>query len=360
VSPPRYAGLASKLLARDPSPAPLPSPGERTQAISAIAAALAARSRRRRAQRWGAVVGAVAATFVLAFCGARLLSHPVVPLASAPAPAISGGHIVAHPVAGGSSLVVQGAEVPLDDGRLLSPGSRVVTPASGRATLSFSSGTGVLLREGTDLTVAADGASQVLRLDEGSIELHVAKLKANQRFLVDTVDSEVEVRGTRFTVAVVPPDSACGAGVRTRVAVTEGVVVVRHAGNEDRVPAGTQWPVGCPAAAPAPAVPPDRAPVALAPTAAAGGSTLAEQNDLFARAVSARRRGDVRDAVALLNRFSASYPSSPLAEGVLVERMRILRATARPRSAAVAADYLARYPNGFARSEAEAIVAEGP
>ena len=357
MSPPRYARLASKLLARDPSPAPLPSPGERTRAISAIAAALTARSRRRRAQRWAAAFGAVAATFVLAFFGARFVSRPVVPLATTPAPATSGGHIVAHLVAGESSLVVQGAEVPLDDGRLLSPGSRVVTPASGRATLSFSSGTGVLLREATDLTVAADGASQVLRLDEGSIELHVAKLKAGQRFLVDTVDSEVEVRGTRFTVSVVPPDAACGAGVRTRVAVTEGVVVVRHAGTEDRVPAGAQWPAGCQAVERAPA---DRTPVTLAPAVAAGTSTLAEQNDLFARAVSARRRGDVRDALVLLNRFSATYPSSPLAEGVLAERMRILRATASPRSAAVARDYLAHYPNGFARAEAEAIAAEAP
>jgi ferric-dicitrate binding protein FerR (iron transport regulator) len=360
VSPPRYAGLVSKLLARDPSPAPLPSPGERSRAISALAAALAARSRRRRAQRWVAVFGAVAATFVLAFFGARLMSRPAVRLSSAPVPATSGGQIVAHAVAGESSLVVQGAEVPLDDGRLLSPGSRVVTPASGRATLSFSSGTGVLLREATDLTVAADGSSQVLRLDEGSIELHVAKLKPDQRFLVDTPDSEVEVRGTRFTVSVVPPDAACGAGVRTRVAVTEGVVVVRHAGNEDRVPAGAQWPAGCQAVERAPASPADRIPVALAPAVAAGASTLAEQNDLFARAVSARRRGDVRDALVLLNRFSATYPSSPLAEGILVERMRILRATASPRSAQVARDYLAHYPNGFARAEAEAIVAGGP
>ena len=58
--------------------------------------------------------------------------------------------IVAHPVGGASSVVVSGAQGPLDDGRLLAPGSRVVTPANGRAMLSFSTGSSVLLREGTD------------------------------------------------------------------------------------------------------------------------------------------------------------------------------------------------------------------
>jgi ferric-dicitrate binding protein FerR (iron transport regulator) len=358
MSAPRYARLASKVLAReDPSGPALPAPGDRERAIAALAAALASRGRKRRVRHAAAVVFAVAAMFAVAFGGARLLvSHRASPAVAVVAPTVAApvAQIVAHPVGGGSSVVVSGAEVPLDDGRALSAGSRVVTPPSGRAMLSFASGSSVLLRESTDLTVASDGAVQVFRLASGSVEIHVAKLKDGQRFLVDTPDSEVEVRGTRFRVSVVDPDAACGASVRTRVAVTEGVVVVRHEGTEDRVPAGTSWPSGC--QAPAPPTAAARSPSGPLTTP----STLAEQNDLFASAVAARRRGDTRTALSLLDRFSTTYRASPLAEEVLVERMRLLRGTAHGRSVALARDYLARYPGGFARAEAEVIVAEAP
>ncbi len=278
----------------------------------------------------------------------------VAPTALAPV-----AQIVAHPVGGGSSVVVSGAQAPLDEGRLLGAGSRVVTPANGRAMLSFSTGSTVLLREGTDMTVATEGAAQVLRLDAGSVELHVAKLTSTQRFLVDTPDSEVEVRGTRFSVSVVPPDPACGAGVRTRVAVSEGVVVVRHAGVEDRVALGEAWPAGCTRIGPSTAMAGVRS-ASNTPTPAAlpAGSTLADQNDLFAAAAAANRRGDTRAprwprSIA----FLATYPASPLVESALVERMRLLQSTSRGRSSAAAKEYLARYPNGFAHAEAEAIVA---
>ena len=133
------------------------------------------------------------------------------------------------------------------------------------------------------MTVAAEGAAQVLHLDAGSVELHVEKLTSAQRFLVDTPDSEVEVRGTRFSVSVVPPDAACGAGVRTRVAVTEGVVVVRHAGLEDRVALGESWPAGClrvAGAATAGVRATGGGPIQAGPSNA---STLADQNDSLLR-----------------------------------------------------------------------------
>jgi hypothetical protein len=40
--------------------------------------------------------------------------------------------------------------------------------------------------------------------------------------------------------------------------------------------------------------------------------------------------------------------------------MRLLRAGQSPRAVAAARQYLARYPNGFAYAEAEAIVAGSP
>ena len=359
MSPPRYARLASTMLSRVGSaPPPAPGPADRAEAIAAIAAAIATARRRRQVHKWAAGCAATAAIVLTGFGGYRFAARRG-PVAVPAVATVSEGQIVARPVSGGSSVVVSGVQAQLDGGRLLSPGSRVVTPANGRAMLSFSTGSEVLLREGTDMTVATEGAIQTLHLDAGFIELHVAKLAPDHRFIVATPDSEVEVRGTRFSVSVVPPDPRCGGGARTRVAVTEGVVVVRHAGVEDRVVLGDQWPSGCPraVASVASAQTPSNTPRVVAPSSA---STLAEQNNLFAAAASAKRRGDTRGAVAVLDRFLTSYPSSPLAESAAAERMRILHAGARGHAQAAAKDYLSRYPNGFAHSEAEAIAAETP
>lgn len=212
--------------------------------------------------------------------------------------------------------------------------------------------------------------TQLVRLDAGSIELHVAKLAADRRFEVRTPDAEVEVRGTRFTVAIAPPDGQCGGGTVTRVVVTEGVVAVRFRGVEARVAAGEQWPGGCirTASVAALAAVTSRRVVQSAPLAAPverpslappppPSSTLGEQNDRFAEAVAARRRGDAQAAVAAFDRFLSRYPSSPLVESATVERVRALAAIDPSRAASAARAYLAGYPEGFARAEAEAIVA---
>jgi hypothetical protein len=261
--------------------------------------------------------------------------------------------------------MVSGAQAPLVDGRAVASGSRIVTPPNGQATLSFSTGTTASLGPGADMSIQEEGGSEVLRLDGGSVDLHVAKLVAGQRFLVDTVDTEVEVRGTRFHVEVVDPATACAGGVVTRVAVSEGVVVVRHAGVEASVAAGDVWPSGCATAigiapeagAGAGAAHPAR--VARSPVpveAPARASDLAGQNDLFAQGKAAWRRGDGSGALAAYDRLLARYPGGQLAEYAWVERMRVLRSTAPDRAPASAREYLARYPSGFARPEAEALV----
>ena len=214
------------------------------------------------------------------------------------------------------------------------------------------------------MTVSSEGLRPAApcTCDIGSIELHIAKLAPDHRFIVGTPDSEVEVRGTRFTVGVVPADPGCGAGVRTRVAVTEGVVVARrHSGIEDRIAVGEQWPSGCiHAAADAPGMTIKQAAGVAAVVAPSTGSSLADQNDLFAVAAAAKRRGDARGALAALDRFLALYPASPLAESASVERMRVRQPLRSPRAPASARDYHARSPHGFAHGEAEAIVSEGP
>jgi ferric-dicitrate binding protein FerR (iron transport regulator) len=341
-----------------PGSGPPPAPYARSAAIAAIEIALAQRARSKRRTRWIGRLAAAAAVFFLVGGGARYLAQRGAWTAAAPPTSPAEQHIVAQTVAGAASVVVGAQAAPVTEGRAMPSGSRVVTAKTGRVLLAFATGTSAVLGDGGDATLDA----QAVRLDSGSLDLHVTKQAGDQRFVVRTPDSEVEVRGTQFRVAVVAPDPSCGGGTSTRVSVSEGVVVVRHAGSEARVGAGEQWPAGC------------DAPSSEASNAALGGgpgvahaqpspttsSTLGEQNDLFARAIAAKRRGDVGDAIAGFDRFLSRYPGSPLAESAMVERMRLLRSVGSSRAPSAANAYLARYPNGFAHAEAEAIVAGAP
>ena len=342
------------------------TPDARADSIAGIEEALVANTRRRRARRTMAVVAAVAvAAVVTLIVGARHLAHgPVVTL---PSKQSAGTHtqVVARPVGVGSSVVVSTGQSPLDAARVLSGGSRIVTRPGGRALLDFSTGTNVLLGEGTDATVDAEGATEVVRVDRGTLDLRVAKLALNERFLVQTPDAQVEVRGTQFRVSVVDGDLLCGAGARTRVSVSEGVVVVRDGAGEIRLAPGQQWPAGCDRAsgvggngAPAAVPGPSRSNAPPSGSLAPNSPKLSEQNELFGRAVDAKRRGDDAAAIAGFEQLLTKYPSGPLTESAAVERMRLLRVTAPGLAAAAARKYLARYPDGSDRAEARAILAE--
>lgn len=359
MSAPRYARLVSKLLVDAGEPAaPPPSVEARARAIDALGAALDSRGRSRRLMRWGGAVAAAAALVVVAGGTARIALRRSVPVA-ATLESSDAHHtqIVARAVDEGASVVVSGAQAPLTVGRAITEGSRLVTPPNGRATLAFATGTTVTLGEDTNLNVNGDVAMQVLRLATGWVDLHVAKVGASQRFVVATADSEVEVRGTQFRVSLARPDAACGGGTPTRVAVTEGVVVVRHDGVESRVGAGEMWPAGCSVVANANA---SRAAGSGAGSGVSPRSTLAEQNDLYNQGLTAEQRGDARGALAAYDRFLAKYPSSVLAEGATVKRMRVLRTLAPARAIVAARQYLAAYPDGAAHDEAEAIVSGTP
>ena len=158
-----------------------------------------------------------------------------------------------------------------------------------------------------------------------------------ERFVISTPDAEVEVRGTRFRVAVVPSGYNCSENTVTRVAVTEGIVVVRSSGRESRVQAGGLWPSGCPeqaevAATLPPAVShphsphpaPRRAVADRAPDPEpASPSPLATENDLFDAARKAESAGDKSGAVRLLDVLLARFPLSPLKESAALERERL-------------------------------------
>ena len=362
MTAPEYARLASRLLVLGTAslPPPPPKAEARARAIDAVAAAIALRASRRRALRWAfASVGAAAVVANAAGIWHFSTRHtPSATSESHPPPAVE---ILAHPVGGGASVVVAGSHAPLVEGRALDEGSRVLTPPDGRATLAFSTGTTVVVGENTDVTVAGDRADQVLHLSAGWIDLHVAKLRAEQQFFVDTAELQVEVRGTKFRVSIVRPQAACAEGARTRIAVTEGIVVVHRNGLETRLGAGENWPRRCETDSAASSAETARMPPsqrAVGPSAQV--SRLGEQNDLFAGALAAKRQGDVREALTAFERLIKKYPASPLAENASVESMRLLKTADPARAIDAALRYLATYPAGYARSEAEAILAGGP
>jgi hypothetical protein len=196
--------------------------------------------------------------------------------------------------------------------------------------------------------------TQRVELREGAVAARVAHVESGHRFVVMTPDAEVEVRGTTFRVTVVPPLEACADGGRTRVVVTEGTVVVRARGTESYVSAGNSWPAPCARAA---AIGTQKVapPIAVsAPPMSA--SSLSAQNDLFADAMTAKRNGDARRAVSILDELVTSYPHGPLVESAEAERLRVLRELDPARARVEANGYLVRYPNGFARDEARAIL----
>jgi hypothetical protein len=304
-----------------------------------------------------------------------------------------------------------GAATALTVDRSLGAGDQVFAPLTAPVRLGDTAGTELTLEPGSMLTVVESTATRRFALRRGAVESRVRKLAAGERFIIETADAEIEVHGTEFRVAVGEPESVpcTGAGPRatvaTRVSVTAGVVSVKWSGDEQRLHPGDEWPPRC-ADARALLVPADRAPAAApaeppiapsgessapnrpahhhasagsagpspaAPATAGNGaalrapradvpaSVLAAQNDLFLSAVRARRAGQNARALALFERFMRDYPDASLFESALVHKMRLLAATSDFAAASASArQYLARFPDGFARDEARALLGTRP
>jgi ferric-dicitrate binding protein FerR (iron transport regulator) len=241
------------------------------------------------------------------------------------------------------------------DGDAVLTGDGVRT-VEGGATLGADDGTRIHLEKRTEFRVEALGRSQKYLLVAGAVRLDVAGLPPGERLAVVTKDAEIEVHGTSFRVADVPPDARCGEGTTTRVSVTEGIVTVRARGTMIAVAAGGAWPSGCdqaPNRAPAPAAPPVPATKKSAPS-----SDLVAQNDLFAEAIAEKRRGRTEAAILAFQQLQTRYPASPLAESADAERLKLLRGHDPARAKAAAREYLSRYPGGFARTDATRILNE--
>ncbi len=346
---PSLAELAARALRRG-EPLAVPravEAGERAAHLALLTKTL--RDERTRVwRRRSGVSLALAASLIAAFGLRALLERPP-SVATSTAPAPSRYEIRTESSGGHGDAIHAGGHL-----RAGAPGTTIV----------IATGTKLSLAADAALDVVEEGPTQIFALEAGAVHADVAKLRAGERFLIRTADVEVEVRGTSFRVERLRLALGCTPEIHTRVVVDEGVVVVRHGEVEARVSAGESWPPPCAMPAIAPAVPAAPAPATrsapVGPPGAPSSSTLAAANELFERAEAARKGGDPRGAVVLFDRLLVQYPSSPLVEHATVERMRALDATDRSRAVAASREYLARFPRGFARAEAEAILAIGP
>jgi hypothetical protein len=361
---PSFAELAARVLRDAERPTVQADAGDREAHLVVMAAALRNERARVSRRRWTGAALALAAVLVAAV-GLRgvLRGKEAVPTMQP---------LAASPY--GLRVEGSGAEVARSAASAagaIHAGDRV-SAKGGVVAVVVATGTKLTLDQGADVSVVEEGRAQIFALGAGNVRADVAKLHEGERFVVRTSDTEVEVRGTSFRIERVDIASSCRPNLHTRVIVTEGVVVVRHAGAEDRVKAGEQWPSPCapvptdsgalPSAA-RPQAPNVASSAASSPPGApspSSGSKLGASNELFASAEAARKSGDARGALALFDKFLAEYPSSPIVESATVERMRTLDQVDRGRAVAAAREYLARFPHGFARGEAEAIVALGP
>jgi ferric-dicitrate binding protein FerR (iron transport regulator) len=358
----RYARLAAQVLRTQPAEAQPESTGGRRDAIVAAMALAIAEKRRRRRTVIGVGVVLAAAAAMLLMVKATGHRHPGNPSGSASEMVLT----VQENTGSGNALVRNALPKPLLDGARLLEGDSVEAVVDGSTTLGFANGTRVTLSAAGRLHVDELAATRRFSLHSGHLQAHVAKLGNGERFLVDTPDAEVEVRGTVFGVSVATAGDCHALAARSTVSVSEGAVWVRSGANQVLLKPGQSWTSPCPdvSVAPAdtqptsesaatggtrvasPSVRPmarhasgrpravNQAPVTLpppvAPPAAEGPvrreSHLAEQNNLFSSAIVSEHKGDHATALRTLDELIQRFPSGPLLESARAERQRILSA----------------------------------
>ncbi len=191
---------------------------------------------------------------------------------------------------------------------------------------------------------------EAVTLAAGSLEVRVPAQRAGHRFVLRVPDGEVEVRGTRLRLRV-------EGGRLRRVDVIEGVVAVRVAGAAEAiVPAGTVWQTATVSIEPVVDAPVED--VATATATGAPRTVRPAAMGVFARAVSALDRGHNGVAARGFAAFEDAHGDDPRAEDAAFLRVVALRRAGRMTEVVAAARrYLARYPGGLRRHEAEALMA---
>jgi hypothetical protein len=333
----------------------------RERLVRLLGSSITAEGRRaRRAHVWPWLY--VAAAAVLAAGGATgwslWRSSPVV---AASAEADAGE---ARTVAGTVSVRRDGRASPLHVGDKLVGGEVVSTSEQSVAEIGIASGRAELEASSELEIVRPTAIERRLRLGVGTVDVDLPrKLEFGKHLVVETPDVEVLVVGTAFTV-----DVGRAGAASTRVRVRRGTVWIMQGGKQRAVlNAGDDWSSaaqvrGAAPAAVVEAVAPAKAGrVASASRASSAprpsdSGTLAEENRLFKAGLAARNAGDHGGAAEAFAGLLARYPRSVLREQALAEQFRALERAGRSSAATVAARrYLASYPAGFARADAERV-----
>lgn len=268
----------------------------------------------------------------------------------------------ANAVVGSVHVQSGGARRAVAAGDVLAVGDVVETDAGASVSLGLSSGDVKLVSAGRVEVVSTTAAERRLRVAFGAVDVDLPrKLPHGQALIMETPDAQVRVIGTAFRVDVSLDNAGKPA---TEVSVRRGTVWVTQQGERRAtLGAGSKWRSAAKVAARATAEPTAnemRSKAAFVPSRGARAEaqgTLAEENRLYEAALAARNAGDDRRAAEAFGQLLARYPRSVLGEQSLAERFRALdRAGQVSLSVAAARRYLAAYPEGFARADAERIV----
>ncbi len=364
----RYARLAAQLLRAHSAQAEPPlTESRRDKLVAAMALAIAAKRRRRRAVMLGGIVLAAAAGILLLIkVGSN--HKPAIPFPEATL-------LVEANTGPGNTLVRNDLQQRLVGGVRLVEGDSIEARKDGSATLGFANGTRVIVSAAGRLRVDELASTRRFSLQSGRLQAQVAKLGRGERFVIDTPDAEVEVRGTVFGISVEASEGCRGLTNRSTVAVSEGAVWVRSGTAQVLLHPGESWTSPCPdtptteaagpevlptvngtsvavsrpepraagrrtpaarpplqldhAAAVAPPLPAPPAP-GEAPAPVRRESSLAEQNNLFTAAMAAEHQGDHATALGKLDQLIERFPTGPLLQSARAERERILSALPRP------------------------------
>jgi hypothetical protein len=197
----------------------------------------------------------------------------------------------------------------------------------------------------------ADSIERV-RLDDGSVRVHVRPQVTGERFLVALPDGEIEVRGTTFDVSV-------ERGATTRVHVEDGVVELRLAGGgTTRIGVGESVSPAMPPRASTfggPLRPPR--PAAAPLEASARDAAAAHPVVDYAAAIRLLRDGHADRAATAFHALAALEPDASQGEDAsFLEALALSRAGRADAAAQVAEHHLVAFPASFHRKEAIILI----
>jgi TolA-binding protein len=244
-------------------------------------------------------------------------------------------------------------------------GARAPRPSPAFAEASSARFAGLVSpADGARWSQARDEMTERVRLETGSLRIHVRHQNPDERFIVVLPDGELEVRGTTFEVT---------ANVRAteRVHVEEGVVALRIGQSDPIVlAAGATW--AATASSPnqaaadvrsAPSGSPARRPRTLARGAAAMAGDRApgavdDGTDAYNEAVGLMANHRFADAAEAFRDFVAAHPSATQVEDASFLEAIALARTGRTDAAALAAErHIQRFPRSFHRKQAAILIA---